>query len=190
MGLSLMKTKEQLVAEAEAAGQEIERLDGVIAEHVASDDDNLELLFKLRTKRREWIDRASDIGDAIALVEDKEREDAKAKRNEAEAKALSAARGDAEALLSAAERVDQVLVELEAAHDALRLAALDLNRSMRQAGRSDSGRLANGLAPALRWASWHSAPEFSDKAQVPRAQANRRRDLKTSTSHLIPNLKD
>jgi len=185
-----MKTEEQLAEEADAAEREIERLDGVIAEHVAGEEDNLELLAKLRAKRREWIDRASDIGDALELIKDKARKEAKAKREQAEAEALSAARGDAEALLMAAERVDRVLAELETAHDDLRLAALDLSRSMRLAGRSDSGRLANGLGPALRWAAWHSAPEFSGKAQVPRVEAHRRRDLRTSASRLIPNLKD
>lgn len=185
-----MKTKEQLATEAETAQSEIERLDGVIAEHVASEEDNLELLSKLRAKRREWIDRAADIGDAVAFVEDKEREEAKTRLETAKSEALSTARSDAQALLTAAERVDLVLGELEAAHDALRLAALDLSRSMRLAGRSDSGRLANGLGPALRWAAWHSAPEFSGKSQVPRVEAHRRRDLRTSASSLIPNLKD
>lgn len=165
----------------------IDRIGREIAERTANGAD-LPKLRTLRERRREAVDEASEVGDALALLREREVQGAEECRHRAQVEALATARTDAEKLLEAAGAVDAALDNLRAAHERLRLAALDLGRSTRLAGRSDSGRLANALSPAIRWAAWHWAPGFAKDAQVPRAEVHRRRDLRTSAARVIPDL--
>lgn len=181
---SLMtETKETLDARGASIEAEVARLDREIAERIADGDADQALVGKLRAKRRELMEEHGDLGEALTLVRERETNKVQAERDRTRREAMTKARQDADELLAAASAVDAAL---DAAHGRMRLAALDLSRSLRLSGNADAGRLAYSLGPAMRWAAWSMAPGASEDMQVPRATGTRRRPLRESAERLIP----
>lgn len=179
----MTETKETLDARGASIEAEVARLDREIAERIADGDADQALVGKLRAKRRELMEEHGDLGEALTLVRERETNKVQAERDRTRREAMTKARQDADELLAAASAVDAAL---DAAHGRMRLAALDLSRSLRLSGNADAGRLAYSLGPAMRWAAWSMAPGASEDMQVPRATGTRRRPLRESAERLIP----
>lgn len=182
----MTETEETLGARGASIEAEVARLDLEIAERVADGDGESALVTRLRAKRRELIEEHDDLGAALAVVRERAAEDAETERQRVRREATARVRADVTEFLDAASAVDGALDALEAAHERMRLAALDLSRSQRLAGHNDTGRLGYSVGPAMRWAAWAKAPGASEDMQVPRATGARRRPLRVSAERLVP----
>ena len=168
-------------------GRRVETLDQEIAEGLL-DGAGQDALEDLRHRRRDAIDEASDIGDALSVLESRRRqgqEEAEAKERQ---KHKAAARESAEAFVAAARKLDERLAHVEEAYADLRRHALDLGRSLRLAGCGDNSRVTNSVGPSMRWASWHSAPGYSEAAAVPRAPGHRREPMASLAARVVPQI--
>lgn len=167
--------------------KELGELDAGIAQAILDEADDREL-SKLRTRRRNLIDEADDLGEALRGLEQRAEDYLEKERKGEQTKALNDARSAADSFVANAKEVDEALLTLEQAFDKLKLSEIDLSRALRLAGRSARGHLVNGIGPALRWASWLTAQGFSEMAQVPRVPAQRRRSMAESAKRLVPSI--
>lgn len=178
---------ERLLARRAELEQEAESLEDEIARRTA-DGEPAGRLSGLRERRRDAIDEASDVGDALAVLDERASDEAGRRRAEELRAARAEARSEASGFVEAAARVDGALEALEGAFDDMRLRSLDLARALRLAELSDSGRIAASLGPSLRWATWRGAPGYAKAAEVPRAPATRRESMAALAGRVVPRL--
>lgn len=171
-----------------ASGEELTELDKHIATSVVDGADDA-ALAKVRQRRRDLFTECEDLNQAIEIAARRAQADA-AKAAEASLKERRAdAARKAKDLLVAAAEVDAALANLDAAFEKLGLASLDASRALRFAGMSDDVRITNGISRSIRWATWAAAPGFAEKAEIPFANAARRKALRESVATLIPNIR-
>jgi hypothetical protein len=178
---------EKLQTRLDQAQRDLEALDRDIPLAVADGAEDSKLA-QMRTDRRDLIDQCDDLSQAIGALQGR-RDDAARRAAEAERSARrGAARKAADEFLSAAAELDRALAAVDAAHAAVEARQRDLATSLRLAGLSDGGRVGAMMKPALRWATWSSAPNFSDAAGIARAEMRRRSPLARTARSLIPNI--
>lgn len=178
---------EKLQDRLSRAQSDLEALDRDIPLAVADGAED-SALAQMRSRRRDLIDQCDDISQAIQALQGRRDEAAR----KADAAEQSVARGMArrrtEEFLSAANDFDAALAALDRAYAALEGKQRDLATALRLAKLSDGGRIGTLMKPALRWATWRSAPNFADATGVPRADMHRRSPLAASVRSLIPNI--
>ena len=171
-------------ADAEAT---VEEMDAAIADAIAHGrpDDEVQAL---RERRRDAVEDADDTGEALRVVEDRERVEATREARKRRAELVREARERAEALIESARAVDGALAALETAAAAHQLAALDAARALRRAGLSDDGRIGRMIRPFAKWSSWHGAPTWAEMAEMARTPFAKRRALEGLVRNVIPSI--
>ncbi len=178
---------QELTTRGDRVQAELEKVDGEIAVAVADDLDE-ETVSLLRQRRRDLVEEASDLSEAVHVLEQRGDDPGVLARASQQAKARKDARKRASDYLSAAARVDSALAAVEVAFSDMRRVGLDLQRSLRECGLGDNAKIANTLKAATRWSAWRNAPTFSEMAQVAYTPNERRTTLRESTSRVIPNI--
>lgn len=180
-------TIEKLTQRLRAAEGEFEAIDPKITHALANESPEADVA-RLRIRRRELVEQCDDLAEAIRFAEGRQTDAKRKEADERQSALRRDARQKAAAFVTAAGEVDDVLAKLEEAFSKFNLMRLDLSRALRLAGLGDDARIANSVSPALRWASWRSAPAFSEQSQIPRAEVQRRKPMRDSASRLIPHI--
>lgn len=175
----------ELTARGNAAETGVENLDQEIAIAIADGVDD-EIIADMRRRRRELIEQASDLGDALLVLEKRAADPREKLQASIIAGGLRDARREADTYIQSAAAVDAALVAVEKALTDLRKHGSDLSRALRIAGVDDQARLSNTLHSATRWAIWKSSPSLAELAQVPHTPANKRYALAHSMRRVMP----
>lgn len=178
---------EELTQRGDRAQAQVETLDQEIANALADGVDD-ETLADMRRRRRQLIEEADDVGEALVVLEKRAADPQEKLRAAIAAGAIRDARRHADEYTKSAAAVDDAFAALEASFEALETGARRLQRALYAAGVGDAARISNTLQPSLRWALWRSSPKLAKAIGLSHTPFNKRQTLTDSARRVIPNI--